>query len=110
MNNLLRDDQEFERCDAHISFEANDMVNSYAPKFRGSFNLNWQHPDDPTDVAAYEQAITVPAAICQYKKPMADAVFPQVPTLDINEPEFVSILPLLIAAKHHNIDIHEYNI
>ncbi|CAF0885665.1 unnamed protein product [Adineta ricciae] len=110
MYSLLRDDQLFERCDPHIPFDANDMVNGYAPEFRGSFNLNWEHPYNPTDVAAYAQAVTVPAKICKYKKPMADAVFPQVPAINIEEPEFVSILPLLIAARHHNVDIHQYHI
>ena len=110
MYSLLRDDQVFERCNLHIPFDANDMVNNYAPRIRGSFSLNWEHPYDPIDVAAYKQAVTVSAKICQYRKPMADAVFPQLPTLNIEKPEFVSILPLLIAAKRHQVDIRQYNI
>ncbi|CAF4119648.1 unnamed protein product [Adineta steineri] len=87
------------------------LSDTYLAKFRGSFNLKWNHSHHPTDIPAYKKCTIIPARIPYYKKPKDGVAFPaEIPNLVIHQPDYVSILPLLISARHYQVDIQEYDI
>ncbi|CAF1299658.1 unnamed protein product [Adineta steineri] len=122
MSSLLIDDETFARC--HILSEVvvddiqdsnivgvDKLSNAYLAKCRGSFNLKWDHPHDPTNIKAYEECTTVPGIIPYYWRPKGnEALPPETQNVVIRQPSYVSILPLLISARHYKVDIQKYDI
>ncbi|CAF1343166.1 unnamed protein product [Adineta steineri] len=122
MSSLLIDDETFARC--HILNEVavddiqdsnivgvDKLSNAYLAKCRGSFNLKWDHPHHPTNIKAYEECTTVPGTIPYYWRPKVnEALPPETQNVVIRQPSYVSILPLLISARHYKVDIQKYDI
>ncbi|CAF1299638.1 unnamed protein product, partial [Adineta steineri] len=115
-------DLTFERCDIprEVPIDGNENSNvsgvkasfeTYFAKFRGSFNLKWDHPHNPTNIEAYEKCTMVHAKAPCYREPYRDEEFPPILTnLVIRQPSYVSILPLLISARHNKVNIQDYHI
>ena len=120
MVELPIDDQTFRRC--QIVMEISDehhwdtstmvpLIGNYTPEFRGDFNLQWNHCLDYRDIQGYEQCMTIPAELPYYRQPNPDTQLPsQSPNRVIPQPEYTSLLPLLIAAHHYNINLNQYQV
>jgi hypothetical protein len=122
MNELPIDNQTFQRCQIPIIFEVPDdqngnagimlsLADRYLTTIHGAFNLEWNLPQDYTNIRAYEQCMTIPPNIPYYRQPNPNTEFPrQLSNRCIPQPDYSSLLPLLIAAYRKNINIGDYNI
>jgi hypothetical protein len=121
MSELPIDNQTFQRCQIPIICEVSDdqnwnagimlpLADGYLATTLGAFNLEWNLPQDYRNVRAYEQCMTIPPNIPYYRQPNPNTGFPHHSHNLIPQPDYSSLLPLLIAAHHNNIDIGQYNI
>ncbi|CAF1198137.1 unnamed protein product, partial [Rotaria sp. Silwood1] len=122
MSELPIDNHVFQRCQIPISFEVLDdqnwnecttlsLADRYSARVRAAYNLEWNLPQDYRNINAYDRCITIPPKIPYYKEPNQDTLFPsRLPNQRIPQPEYTSLLPLLIAAGRNDINIGQYNI
>jgi hypothetical protein len=122
MSELPIDNQTFQHCQFPIVCEVSDdqnwnagimlpLADQYSATILGAFNLEWNLPQDYTNIRAYEQCITIPPNIPYYREPNPNIKFSrQSPNGRIHQPDYSSLLPLLIAADRNNINIRQYNI
>ncbi|CAF4565686.1 unnamed protein product, partial [Rotaria sp. Silwood2] len=122
MSELPINNHVFQRCEILISFEVFDdqnwnecttlsLADRYSARVRAAFNLEWNLPQDYRNINAYDRCIAIPPKIPYYKEPNQDAIFSsRLPNQRIPQPEYTSLLSLLIAAGRNDINIGQYNI
>ncbi|CAF1378754.1 unnamed protein product [Adineta ricciae] len=109
-------DDIFNRASQCITFESDDSVvavqyNNYKPKILASFSITQSLPADHVNIGQYNQCISYRLRIPCYDQPQVNSTFPrQVRKAFIPQPEKTSILPILIAAHCHRVDIHKYDV
>ncbi|CAF0824157.1 unnamed protein product [Adineta steineri] len=109
------------RCRASNEGSLTELSNKYEPKVLASFNHEFPHPTDHTDIEAHERSVLRVCQIPYYQEPKLNSVFPPEirnttdPPPELRNttgppPKPASLLPLLITAHRNNVDIRKYNI
>jgi hypothetical protein len=89
------------------------LANSYSPNVCGSSNLIRPLPPDPTSIINYDPCVRTPPQTPYFDQPVSNSIFPRRQRSHnppISEPEYTSLLPLLINAHRNNVEIHQYDI
>ena len=94
-----------------IPFYLSALADTYSPHVCATFNRNLHLPQDFMSIRDYDPCITTPARVPRYREPTPDSVF-RVRDGEriINQPNYTSLLPLLISASCNRINIMQYHI
>ncbi|CAF1364925.1 unnamed protein product [Adineta ricciae] len=109
-------DDIFSRASQCIEFEIDNNLavvdyNNYKPELLVSFNITQRVPTDHMNIGQYDQCIPHRLEIPYYDQPRVNSTFPnRIRKAFIRQPKKTSILPILIAAQRHKIDIHKYDV
>ena len=118
MGELPIDNETFRRCQMLFAFKDLDgqssnslLVRDYSPNVCAQFNLGWTLPENYTNIHAYEECMRTSLSIPYYRQPEPGSELPPTrPKRCIPQPQYSSLLPLLIAAHRNDINIDQYQV
>lgn len=102
--------REFEEDLEELTMESS-IYESYIPRVLNSCSTHYTMPHDPLDIEAFLCVVVIPGMTPSFKQPTLPKRLPSVKKKNFSiEPQYPSLIPLLMTAKFSRIDIKRYDV